>query len=747
MKRGIFIVLMLFFWGKDSLGQVNITASPNESCGGTPVTLTAGTPVVCDNYTISSIGYSTRTLTVAATVVSLGDDQVSGALPIGFTFNFFCNNYTNFYISSNGFITFSGGQSSGCCSGQNLPNTSSPNNLIAFAWEDLDPGNGGQPAVNLIRYETQGVSPNRELIVEFYNVDHYPSGNRVTVQAILHESGNIEIQTTTMPSDGGSHTMGIENAGGTIAFAVAGRNSSNWSASNEGVLFTKQSSCTGVTYDWQQPLGTSIGSGNTITVTPLITTTYYCVTNSSCGTITGSKTIKSLFVNAGNDQCTGGGTITLYPTTNFPANCNSYDVASIGFSARTLTAAATTVSLGDDQVSGALPIGFTFNFFCSNYTTFYISSNGFITFSGGQSSGCCSGQNLPNTSSPNNLIAFAWEDIDPGNGGQPAVNLIRYETQGVSPNRELIVEFYNVDHYPSGNRITVQTILHESDYSIEVQTTAMPSDGGNHTMGLENSGGTTAFTVAGRNSANWSASNEGIRFSQKNNSVVTWSPATGLSSTTVLNPNATPLVSTNYTITIDNGAGCVLSDVVNVNPACPLPIELVSFTGSCDGNSFLFNWATASEIDNDYFTIEQLDEKTQQWYSVAQIEGAGNSVQWIDYSYSVKLNVGKKGYFRLKQTDYDGKYSYSKVIYINCNEVGNVSGFPNPTSRLYTLDLNSLGKNEKIIVIQNSLGKTIDKRTTRKEIEIIDVAKYTKGMYYVTISSDNFSKVLKMMVQ
>ena len=173
------------------------------------------------------------------TTVGLGDDSVSGALPIGFTFGFFGIDYTDFFISSNGFITFNSNGGSGCCSGQNIPNTNNPNNLIAFAWEDLDPGNGGQPAVNAVRFETIGTAPNRTLIVEFFNVDHWPSGNNITSQVHLYEgSDKVEIHTTTLNSGSGLHTMGLENEDGTIAVPVPGRNRVDFSANNDFVGFT-----------------------------------------------------------------------------------------------------------------------------------------------------------------------------------------------------------------------------------------------------------------------------------------------------------------------------------------------------------------------------------------------------------------------------------------------------------------------------------------------------------------------------
>lgn len=191
-------------------------------------------------YIVDQTGtYSPMASPITGTPVSLGDDQYSSALPIGFTFNFFGIDYTDFYISSNGFIGFTAGLSSGCCSGQSLPNNSATSNLIAFAWNDLDPGNGGQPSINLVQYTTVGTAPNRKMVMEFYNVDHYSSGNNVTVQVHLYETTNIiEIHTTTMPNTGSNHTQGIENSGGTIAFAVPGRNADGtWSLTNDYVAF------------------------------------------------------------------------------------------------------------------------------------------------------------------------------------------------------------------------------------------------------------------------------------------------------------------------------------------------------------------------------------------------------------------------------------------------------------------------------------------------------------------------------
>lgn len=105
-------------------------------------------------------------------------------------------------------------------------------------------------------------------------------------------------------------------------------------------------------------------------------------------------------------------------------------------------AGATTLTLFDDQVSSAIPIGFSFDFYGTTYSSVYVSSNGFISFLSGQGSGCCSGQNLPSTSFPNGVIAGWWEDLNPPQGGS-----IYYMTRGTAPAREFIVHFLDVSHF------------------------------------------------------------------------------------------------------------------------------------------------------------------------------------------------------------------------------------------------------------------------------------------------------------
>ena len=93
-----------------------------------------------------------------------------------------------------------------------------------------------------------------------------------------------------------------------------------------------------------------------------------------------------------------------------------------------------------------------------------------------------------------------------------------------------------------------------------------------------------------------------------------------------------------------------------------LPIELTSFTATATDYGFEFNWVTASEVENDYFTLEYSIDGVD-FNEIDYVHGAGTTSEMSEYTYrwdeAPEFDVV---YFRLKQTDYNGEYSYSDVI-------------------------------------------------------------------------------------
>jgi hypothetical protein len=105
------------------------------------------------------------------------------------------------------------------------------------------------------------------------------------------------------------------------------------------------------------------------------------------------------------------------------------------------------------------------------------------------------------------------------------------------------------------------------------------------------------------------------------------------------------------------------------NCGIALPIELISFEANLNANNQVdIFWSTASEQNNDFFTIERSIDGLN-WEIVATVAGAGNSTNRIDYAAYDLRPLSGISYYRLKQTDYDGAFEYSNIVSVfNGNE-------------------------------------------------------------------------------
>ncbi len=170
------------------------------------------------SYAVTSIAFAP--IAGVGTGVVLSDDQTSTALPIGFNFCFYGTTYTQFVISSNGFISFDLAAPNGCCSGVATPSAGLPNNAVSVCWTDLYPPGGGS-----VDYFVSGVSPNRKLVVRWNSVPEYSCGGNFNGQIILCETTNV-IETHTTSCNMVCHTMevGVENSTGTLGTGAPARN-------------------------------------------------------------------------------------------------------------------------------------------------------------------------------------------------------------------------------------------------------------------------------------------------------------------------------------------------------------------------------------------------------------------------------------------------------------------------------------------------------------------------------------------
>ena len=139
-----------------------------------------------------------------------------GPYNIGFTFSFYEQNCTQFYLDSNGYIGFDNTQTQSYSANSRLPSPHRPNSLIAPFWDDSDPLQGGT-----VRYRTFGSPGSRYLVVEWSGVTRWGTSDAQSFESILYEgSNNIKFQyPSTRQGTGGDlryATAGIENSNGTI---------------------------------------------------------------------------------------------------------------------------------------------------------------------------------------------------------------------------------------------------------------------------------------------------------------------------------------------------------------------------------------------------------------------------------------------------------------------------------------------------------------------------------------------------
>jgi hypothetical protein len=121
-------------------------------------------------------------------------------------------------------------------------------------------------------------------------------------------------------------------------------------------------------------------------------------------------------------------------------------------------------------------------------------------------------------------------------------------------------------------------------------------------------------------------------------------------------------ISTFGSVTATGGAGAIGEVRLTYNPGCPLPIELNAFTGSNETRFNELNWSTASEINNDYFTLERSINGSE-WKKVIEIDGAGTSVSVLNYLFNdFDFAENMINYYRLTQTDFDGTMKNSGEI-------------------------------------------------------------------------------------
>jgi len=195
----------------------------------------------------------------------------------------------------------------------------------------------------------------------------------------------------------------------------------------------------------------------------------------------------------------------------------------------------------------------------------------------------------------------------------------------------------------------------------------------------------------------------------------------------------------------------------------PLPVELTSFTAALIDGNVLLNWETASENNNRGFEIERkLNENTSagEWQLIAFKEGHGTSIEKHSYSYlnNVSRISAYEIFYRLKQIDFDGRFTYSSIVSVRLSpeEFALYQNYPNPfnpsTEIIFRLKKSSDVKLKIFDILGNEIKTLLDENKQAGSYSIKWSGEDNSGIlvnsgtYFYRLSADNFTSVKKMIL-
>ncbi len=182
-----------------------------------------------------------------------------------------------------------------------------------------------------------------------------------------------------------------------------------------------------------------------------------------------------------------------------------------------------------------------------------------------------------------------------------------------------------------------------------------------------------------------------------------------------------------------------------VDCSVPLPIELLAFTAVPTKSAVNLNWSTATELNNDYFTIERSVNGVD-FEPIAYMDGVGTSTSISYYSMVDSSPLDGLSYYRLKQTDLDGTSDYSDMKAVLFKAEMDISIFPNPASTSFELRGKNIHDSE--IVVIDALGQKVDIVPNSGGDHVqFETQTLANGIYFVQITFDDQRQILKVNVQ
>lgn len=198
-------------------------------------------------------------------------------------------------------------------------------------------------------------------------------------------------------------------------------------------------------------------------------------------------------------------------------------------------------------------------------------------------------------------------------------------------------------------------------------------------------------------------------------------------------------IGTEYTNQNNPSSFYVLTEEQLAGDLCLLlPVEFGDLSATLTSkNTIDLRWNTITELNNDYFDVLRSDNGTD-WERIDKVSGVGNSAEELFYSSEdIKPNLGIN-YYRIRQVDYSGDFSYSPIRAAEVSIGTEPYLYPNPANEtLHVFSLN--GTHEPELIIMNKLGQHVEDQvgiTAISDNETkLNLINLTEGIYYIQIDN------------
>jgi len=406
----------------------------------------------------------------------------------------------------------------------------------------------------------------------------------------------------------------------------------------------------------------------------------------------------------------------------------------------------------DDGYTGAIPIGFEFEFYGIAYTNVYVSTNGFISFSSLTSS-YYTNDPIPDSGEPNNIICPFWDDLDGRTQGT-----VHYLQDG----NRFILQYTNWQRYSGSGSLTFQLVLNSND-RINFYYNNLVGELTSSTIGIENNDGSMGLQVTynaayleNELAVQIAADPEWLILSHLGGTLYN-----GASASIILNIDTGELELGDYSIdlvvTSNDPNNPEVTIPITMTVTNEIPVELASLLAENVLDEVILKWQTASETNNMGFEVERneiLNGAKTDWNKVGFVNGSGTTTERMNYIFKEKISKPGIYLYRLKQFDFDGTVAYSPEVEIDVTapqEFALFQNYPNPFNPTTTIKFALAEKTELMIAVYNSLGEKVDQVFSGEldegyhEVEF-SAETHSSGIYFYRFESQKFVSVKKMII-